>query len=79
MQLWAGVAVDTMLSSARPLDTLTPPVSGRPSRLDRLFNSIERIGDRIPDPFMLFVYLTIMLALVSTIAAASGRVRTHPG
>jgi aminobenzoyl-glutamate transport protein len=41
-----------------------------PSRLDRLFNAIERIGDRIPDPFMLFVYLTLGLAIVSTIVAA---------
>ena len=68
-----------MLSSARPLDTLTPPVSGRPSRLDRLFNFIERIGDRIPDPFMLFVYLTIMLALVSTLAATWGVSVRIPG
>ena len=41
-----------------------------PSPLNRLFNAIERIGDRIPDPFMLFVYLTVTLALVSTIVAA---------
>ena len=41
-----------------------------PSRLNRLFNAIERIGDRIPDPFMLFVYLTLLLAVVSTIVAA---------
>lgn len=40
------------------------------SRLDRLFDAIERIGDRIPDPFMLFVYLTLVLAFVSTIVAA---------
>jgi aminobenzoyl-glutamate transport protein len=43
-----------------------------PSKLNRLFNAIERIGDRIPDPFILFIYLTIALALVSTMVAAWG-------
>jgi aminobenzoyl-glutamate transport protein len=61
------------------VDALTPTLSGRPSQLDRLFNAIERVGDRIPDPFMLFVYLTLILAVVSTIVAASGVSVRIPG
>jgi aminobenzoyl-glutamate transport protein len=51
----------------------------RPSRLDRVFDAIERLGDRIPDPFMLFVYLTGVLALASTLVAASGVSVRIPG
>jgi aminobenzoyl-glutamate transport protein len=61
------------------MDNLNATLSRQPSRLDRLFNTIERIGNKIPDPFMLFVYLIVILALVSTIAAASGVSVQIPG
>ena len=61
------------------MDNLNAASRGPCSRLDRLFNSIERIGNKIPDPFMLFVYLTVILALVSTILAASGVSVRIPG
>ena len=61
------------------MGTVDQSFAAPPSPLDRLFTAIERIGDRIPDPFMLFVYLTIALAAVSTIVAASGVSVRIPG
>jgi aminobenzoyl-glutamate transport protein len=49
------------------------------SRLDSLFHGIERIGEKIPDPFMLFVYLIAALVAASTIIAAMGVTVTIPG
>ncbi|WP_434443544.1 AbgT family transporter [Lentzea sp. E54] len=53
----------------------------RPAK--RVFSSalegIERVGNRLPDPFMLFVYLFAVLAVVSTVFAALGTTVTIPG
>lgn len=45
------------------MDDQNAALLGQPSRLDRVFRTIERIGGRIPDPFLLFVYLIIILAM----------------
>ncbi|MGH3342129.1 MAG: AbgT family transporter [Carbonactinosporaceae bacterium] len=37
--------------------------------LNRLLSGIERAGNRLPDPFMLFVYLFLLLIAVSTVLA----------
>jgi aminobenzoyl-glutamate transport protein len=58
---------------------LTPSAVSERSRLDGLFNGIERIGNRIPDPFMLFIYLIAILVVVSTLVAALGVTVTIPG
>jgi aminobenzoyl-glutamate transport protein len=47
--------------------------------MDKVFAGIERVGNKIPDPFMLFVYLTAILALASTIVAAFDVTVTIPG
>lgn len=38
----------------------------------------ERIGNRLPHPFWLFVYLTLFLAVLSALAAAVGLAVRHP-
>jgi aminobenzoyl-glutamate transport protein len=52
--------------------TASPPA---PGRLDRVLDWIERTGNRLPEPFMLFVLLT----LVSSVMAAFGVTVTIPG
>ncbi|MEV0050666.1 AbgT family transporter [Saccharopolyspora shandongensis] len=51
----------------------------RPTRLDRVFAGIERLGSRIPEPFFLFVYLLTALAVISTAVAAFGVTVEVPG
>ncbi|MQA97076.1 MAG: AbgT family transporter [Streptosporangiales bacterium] len=50
-----------------------------PSRLERILNRVERVGNRLPDPFYLFVWLFVVLAAVSTAIAAFGVTVTIPG
>lgn len=49
------------------------------TRLDRLLNWIERMGNRLPEPFILFVVLTVLVAVISTVMAAFGVTVTIPG
>ncbi|TCP43393.1 aminobenzoyl-glutamate transport protein [Tamaricihabitans halophyticus] len=52
---------------------------GTPGRLDRMLNWIERAGNRLPEPFILFVLLILLLAVVSTVLAAFGVTVMIPG
>src|SRR5690606_30797570 len=45
----------------------------------RFLNFIERVGNRLPDPFMLFVYLAFFMILLSWIVSAFGVTVIHPG
>ena len=45
----------------------------------RWLNAIERAGNRLPHPVMLFVWLCVAAALASAIAAALGLRGVHPG
>ncbi|MGH3587693.1 MAG: AbgT family transporter [Pseudonocardia sp.] len=47
--------------------------------LDRVLDWIERTGNRLPEPFMLFVLLTLVVAVVSSAMAAFGVTVTIPG
>ncbi len=40
---------------------------GAETRVDRLLSVVERAGNRLPDPFILFVLLFLAVALVSTV------------
>ena len=40
--------------------------------MDRFFDFIERTGNKLPTPFMLFVYLTIATAALSAILSYMG-------
>ena len=59
----------------------TPAISvnSRGSRSDRLLGWIERVGNKLPDPFMLFLILFLIVAAVSTAMAAANVVVTVPG
>ncbi|GAA1307488.1 AbgT family transporter [Pseudonocardia xinjiangensis] len=50
-----------------------------PGRLDRLLGGIERVGNRLPEPFILFALLTLVVAVVSTVMAAFGVAVAVPG
>ncbi|WP_058955563.1 AbgT family transporter [Kocuria rhizophila] len=51
----------------------------RPSRGDRLLSGIERVGNRLPEPFALFTILFLITAAVSTAMAWAGVVVQVPG
>ncbi len=53
----------------------TPP----PTRTDRLLGGIERIGNALPEPFILFAILFLVVALISTGMAAADVQVTVPG
>ncbi|MFM2485365.1 AbgT family transporter [Celerinatantimonas yamalensis] len=44
----------------------------------RILNAIERIGNRLPDPMMLFLSLAVMVILASVIAAHFGATVVYP-
>lgn len=51
----------------------------RPTRLDRLLNLVERIGNKLPEPFILFALLFAFIAVLSTVVAAFDVVVQIPG
>ncbi|GAA3293367.1 AbgT family transporter [Arthrobacter citreus] len=53
--------------------------AGRSSLPDRLLGGVERIGNKLPDPFMLFLFLFLAVAVVSTAMAWANVVVTVPG
>ncbi|TWF76834.1 aminobenzoyl-glutamate transport protein [Pseudonocardia hierapolitana] len=57
----------------------TASQSAPPGRLDRFLDRIERAGNRLPEPFMLFVLLTLVVAVLSSVMAAFGVAVTIPG
>jgi aminobenzoyl-glutamate transport protein len=56
-------------------------LSGRveTTRLDRVLNGIERAGNRLPHPFLLFVYLAVGVMIVSAVVAGLGVTVEDPG
>lgn len=58
---------------------MTEIESARSPRLDRVLNLIERIGNKLPDPFILFGLLFLLVAVVSTAISAFGVSVTIPG
>ena len=53
--------------------------TGTLTRGDRLLGWVERTGNRLPEPFLLFVGLFVVIAAVSTLGAALGVSVTVPG
>lgn len=45
----------------------------------RFLDMIERIGNKLPDPFMLFVYLALFIVALSAIVSTLGVTVVHPG
>ena len=58
---------------------MTTASPSAPPRLDRVLDWIERTGNRLPEPFMLFVLLTLVVAVLSSVMAAFGVTVTIPG
>ncbi|MFF1716984.1 AbgT family transporter [Streptomyces sp. NPDC058268] len=58
-----------------------PPVGGSPRRsaLDKVMNGIERAGNKLPHPVLLFLGLFLIIGTVSTVLAATGTTVTVPG
>jgi aminobenzoyl-glutamate transport protein len=50
-----------------------------PTRTDRLLGGIERVGNALPEPFILFAILFLLVALISTGMAAADVQVTVPG
>lgn len=51
---------------------------GADGRLARILNGIERAGNRLPDPTLLFAYMAFGVLAVSAIAALAGLSAVHP-
>lgn len=49
------------------------------SVFQRFLDVIERVGNKLPDPFMLFVGLAVIIIILSFIASSLGASVTHPG
>jgi aminobenzoyl-glutamate transport protein len=47
--------------------------------LARFLNTVERIGNRLPDPFFIFIYLAVFVMLLSWVVGSMGITVTHPG
>ena len=62
-----------MTAPSTSLDT------GRRSLPDRLLGGVERVGNKLPDPFMLFLFLFLAVAVVSTAMAWANVSVTVPG
>lgn len=51
----------------------------RPKRLDRVLDRVERIGNRLPDPLVLFAGLFLLTAVLTTVLGALGAQVQVPG
>lgn len=50
-----------------------------PTRTDRALAAVERVGNRLPDPFLLFLGLFLVVGIVSTVLQLIGTAVTIPG
>lgn len=60
------------------MSTATTP-TGRPPLTDRFLGGVERLGNKLPEPFMLFLILFAITGIVSTAMAAAGVTVSVPG
>lgn len=52
--------------------------SGTPTRSDRFYARVERLGNALPDPFVIFVVLAVVVIVLSAIVAGFGASVAHP-
>ncbi|GAA1434889.1 AbgT family transporter [Microlunatus lacustris] len=57
----------------------TSQVTAPATRVDRFLGGVERVGNKLPDPFLLFFGLFVLVGLVSTGMALAGTSVTVPG
>jgi aminobenzoyl-glutamate transport protein len=58
---------------------LSETQAARQPRLDRVLNLIERVGNKLPEPFLLFGLLFLLVAVLSTAISWFGVAVTIPG
>jgi aminobenzoyl-glutamate transport protein len=57
----------------------TPSAATRPrTRLNRVLDGIERVGNKLPDPALLFLYLTLLVAVLSALLSNVGFAALDP-
>lgn len=59
------------------MQTVKP--SGRKTLMDRFLNTVETVGNRLPDPASLFIILAIITILLSAVLSMMGVEAVHPG
>jgi aminobenzoyl-glutamate transport protein len=60
-------------------DTQDAQDTAERTRLDAVLTVVERVGNRIPHPFVLFAYLLVIVAVASTLLDLAGASVTVPG
>jgi aminobenzoyl-glutamate transport protein len=60
-------------------DEKSPVTERRPGFFARVLDGIERVGNRIPDPFILFLLLFALVAVASSVMSAAGATYEVPG
>lgn len=48
-------------------------------RNSRLLDSVEKIGNKMPHPFVLFLWLTVIVIILSAVCSVFGVTAVHPG
>ena len=51
---------------------VSEPVAAPPARTSRLLDGIERLGNRVPHPVMMFLYLIAVVAVISALLSWAG-------
>ncbi|WP_404356345.1 AbgT family transporter [Cytobacillus firmus] len=51
----------------------------KPGIAQRFLNGVEKVGNKLPDPFILFAGLAVLVIIVSAIFSAFGATVVHPG
>ncbi|GAB3481808.1 AbgT family transporter [Nocardiopsis coralliicola] len=67
------------MSTPSPRRAEREPDAQRPGAIARTLDAIERVGNKIPDPFVLFLILFAVVAVISSIMAANGATYEIPG
>lgn len=62
---------------SNPLPDLTP--QEKKSAFMRFLDVVERVGNKLPHPFILFVYLALFVMLLSAVVSAFDVAVVHPG
>ncbi|KAA9393221.1 AbgT family transporter [Kocuria coralli] len=61
------------------MNTPSPENTLQPTRMDRLLSGVERVGNKLPEPFMLFLLLFLVTGIVSTAMEWGGVIVEVPG
>lgn len=59
--------------------TTSPATARKPSPGERVLNGVERLGNKLPEPFTLFIILFLVTGAISTIMALAGAQVKMPG